>query len=82
VDVCASCGRTGVKLKQVTRRFGSDASLLVIEGILMWTCPYCAQSYFSARTMREIERIKTRRATLANVKPVAAAVAAFVGDVA
>jgi hypothetical protein len=38
---------------------------MVIENIPMWSCPHCGQSYFSAQTMHEIERIKTLRKSIA-----------------
>jgi YgiT-type zinc finger domain-containing protein len=55
-DVCASCERKGIELRHVTRSFGRGAKLLVIENIPMWSCRHCGQSYFTARTMHEIER--------------------------
>ena len=54
----AHCGATGPQLEYVTRSFGKGAALLVIEGIPMWSCARCGESYFTARTMHEIERIK------------------------
>jgi YgiT-type zinc finger domain-containing protein len=64
--------------REVTRCFGRGRSLLVIEGIPMWSCPHCGESYFTARTMHEIERIKALRDCLAVTRPVP--VAAFHGD--
>jgi YgiT-type zinc finger domain-containing protein len=64
-----------VLLKHVTRSFGKGAALLVIEAIPMWSCPSCGQSYFSAQTMHEIERIKTLRKAVAVKRPIP--VAAF-----
>jgi YgiT-type zinc finger domain-containing protein len=54
-----------VQLKRVTRSFGKGAALLVIEAIPMWSCPSCGESYFSAQTMHEIERIKALRKSVA-----------------
>jgi YgiT-type zinc finger domain-containing protein len=48
----------------VTRSFGKGANLLVIEGVPMWSCPSCGESYFTASTMHEIERIKALRNAL------------------
>ena len=62
-------------LKQVTRSFGKGAALLVIEAIPMWSCPSCGESYFTAQTMHEIERIKALRKSVAVSRPVP--VAAF-----
>ena len=41
------------------------AALLVIEGIPMWSCSRCGESYFTAQTMHEIERIKALRKSVA-----------------
>ncbi|MEI6302728.1 MAG: type II toxin-antitoxin system MqsA family antitoxin [Betaproteobacteria bacterium] len=71
--VCASCAKTGVEPRKVTRSFGHGASLLVIEGIPMWSCPHCGESYFSAQTMHEIERIKALRKSVAADRAVAVA---------
>ena len=62
---CASCGSADVRLKHVTRSFGKDDALLIIEAIPRWSCRSCGESYFSAPTMREVERIKTLRASIA-----------------
>ena len=62
---CASCGRPGVQLRRVTRSFGSGKLLLVIESIPMWSCPHCGESYFTAQTLHEVERIKALRKSVA-----------------
>jgi YgiT-type zinc finger domain-containing protein len=71
--MCDSCGKAGVATKFVTRSFGSGADLLVIEHIPMMSCPHCGTSYFTAKTMHEIERIKTLRKSIAVEKAVAVA---------
>jgi YgiT-type zinc finger domain-containing protein len=67
--VCANCGGEGLQCREVTRYFGRGRSLLVIEGIPMLSCPHCGESYFTAQTMHEIERIKALRGSLAVTKP-------------
>jgi YgiT-type zinc finger domain-containing protein len=62
---CAACGRRGVQQREVTRSYGRGTSLLVIEGIPLWSCPNCGESYFTAQTLHEIERIKTLRKAVA-----------------
>jgi YgiT-type zinc finger domain-containing protein len=52
-------------MKHVTRSFGKASSLLVIEGIPMWFCPNCGESYFSAQTLHELDRIKALRKSVA-----------------
>ena len=78
--LCASCGRAGLRVHEVTRSFGSGAALLVIEGIPVYSCPHCGESYFTAHALREIERIKSMRKSLAAKRPVA--VVAFQAHVA
>jgi YgiT-type zinc finger domain-containing protein len=53
-----------VRERLVTRSFGTGAGLLVIERIPMWSCPNCGESYFSAKTLHEVERIKALRKSL------------------
>jgi YgiT-type zinc finger domain-containing protein len=69
------CGSDRVQLKSVTRSYGKGKELLVIESIPMWSCPTCGESYFTAQTMHEVERIKALRKSLAKSRPVP--VAAF-----
>ena len=64
-----------MQLKYVTRSFGKGVGLLVIEHIPMWSCQACGESYFTAQTMPELERIKTLRKSVA--KPRSVAVASF-----
>jgi len=72
---CAHCGSAKVHVKQVTRSFGQGAGLLVVEKIPLWSCTNCGESYFTAQTMHEVERIKALRKSLSVKKSVA--VAAF-----
>ena len=76
--MCDNCGAADVTLRLVTRSFGAGSTLLVIENIPMAVCARCGVSYFSARTMHEIERIKRLRASLAEGREVP--VATFVSE--
>jgi YgiT-type zinc finger domain-containing protein len=60
-------------VKHVTRSFGKGASLLVIENVPLTVCPHCGESYVTAETLHEIERIKLHRASLAPARSVAVA---------
>jgi YgiT-type zinc finger domain-containing protein len=62
---CASRGNSGVQLRAVTRSFGVGKALLVVEGIPIWSCPHRGESYFTAQTMHEVERIKALRKSVA-----------------
>ena len=72
---CTHCGGDKVQLEYVTRSFGKGANLLVIESIPMWSCPSCGESYFTAQTMHERDRIKALRKSVA--KPRSVPVASF-----
>ena len=72
--LCASCGQPGVRLRKVTRSFGRGPSLLMIEDIPLWTCPHCGESYFTAQTLHEIERIKALRKSDAVDRPIPVAI--------
>ena len=72
--VCDICGQKGAQVHHVTRSYGKGSRLLVIEEIPVVVCPHCGESYMTAATLHEIEKIKRRRATLASKKPVAVAV--------
>ena len=59
--ICDICGKPGVKVKLVSRSYGRGANLLVIENVPVVSCPHCGESYLTAETLHEIERIKLQR---------------------
>ncbi len=63
--ICDSCGENGVRIRKVAEAFGKGKNLFVIENIPRMTCPHCGESYFSAETLHEIERIKLHLKSLA-----------------
>jgi YgiT-type zinc finger domain-containing protein len=71
--LCDICGREGVQVRRVTRSYGKGKHLLVIENIPIVSCPHCGESYMTAETMHEIERIKLHRRSFATERPVAVA---------
>jgi YgiT-type zinc finger domain-containing protein len=71
---CVHCSNGNAQLKHVTRSYGKGKDLLVIENIPMWSCPSCGESYFTAQTMHEIERIKALRTAVAKARSVPVAV--------
>jgi YgiT-type zinc finger domain-containing protein len=73
--VCDICGESGAHVRRVSRSYGQGASLLVIENVPIISCPHCGESYLTAETLHEIERIKLHRNSWAQERPVA--VAAF-----
>ena len=67
---CDLCGAGGAHLRYVTRSFGRGDRLVVIENIPYVVCPRCGERYFTAATMREIERLKQLKADRVRRKPV------------
>lgn len=64
------CGLEGVQVRHVTRSFGKGNRLLVVEDIPYLVCPRCGERYFTAATLREVERIKVKRSALVRRKPI------------
>jgi YgiT-type zinc finger domain-containing protein len=63
--VCDICGKEGAHIHRVTETCGRGKDLLVIEKIPLVSCPHCGESYFTAETLHEIERIRLHRKSLA-----------------
>ena len=73
--ICDICGQEGARVRHVTRSYGRGESLLIIENVPVVSCPHCGESYLTAETLHEIERIKLHRQSSATERPVP--VAAF-----
>ena len=61
---CDCCGKPGVMEKHITRSFGKGDRVVVIDGIPLCVCPHCGESYFTASTLQEVERLRMHRAGL------------------
>ena len=59
--ICDICGKNGARIRKITRSYGKGENLLVIENIPVVSCPNCGESYLTADTLHEIERIKLHR---------------------
>jgi YgiT-type zinc finger domain-containing protein len=73
--ICDLCGQSGAQVRRVARSYGKGATLFVIENVPLVSCPHCGESYLTAETLHEIERIKVHRRALAEERCIA--VAAF-----
>jgi len=60
-------------MRHISRSYGQGADLLVIENIPLVSCPSCGESYLTAETLHEIERIKLHRKNIAMQKSVSVA---------
>lgn len=56
--ICDICGKKGARVRRVTRSYGSGRSVFLIEGIPAISCPNCGESYLTAETLHEIERVR------------------------
>lgn len=69
--VCDICGKSGTRIRRVTRSYGKGENLLVIENVPVVVCPNCGESYLTADTLHEIERLKLHGKKLAHQRRVA-----------
>ena len=68
--ICDVCGKKGARVRRVTRSYAKGRAEFLIRGIPVVSCPHCRESYLTAETLREIERIKLHRHQLAVERPV------------
>ena len=71
--ICDICGKEGARIRRVSRSYGKGENLLVIEHVPVVSCPHCGESYLTADTLHELERIKRDRQSYAVERPVAVA---------
>ena len=71
--VCDICGKAGARIRHVSRSYGKGKDLLVIENVPVISCPHSGESYLTAETLHELERIKVHRKGFAVERPVAVA---------
>lgn len=56
--ICDVCNKKGARIRRVTRSVGRGRSSFLIEGVPVVSCPSCGESYMTAETLKEIERIR------------------------
>ena len=67
---CDLCGREGVRRRRVTRTYGRGRGELLVRNVPVIACPSCGETYMTADTLHEIERLKLHRHSLAETRPV------------
>lgn len=67
---CELCGTQAAAIKKATKSFGRSDNLVVIEDIPIVHCSSCHESYLTADTAREIDRIRKNRRSLGKAKRV------------
>lgn len=70
---CEICGEQEARIRYVSRSYGKGKDLLVVENVPIISCPKCGESYLTAQTLHEIDRIRRERENLAVERPVAVA---------
>ena len=61
---CDFCGQEGARLRRITRSYGRGAGQFLVRNIPVISCPHCSETYFTAATLHELERIKTHHRSL------------------
>ncbi len=70
---CDVCGKRNARVRRVSQSYGKGDNLLVIENVPVVSCPHCGETYLTAETLHEIERIKLHRQSFASKRRVAVA---------
>ncbi len=68
--ICDICGQDGIKIRHITKSYGKRTNLLLIENVPVVSCPHCGESYLTAATLYEIERIKLHRKNFAEERSI------------
>ncbi len=71
--ICDNFGKEGVRTRHTARSYGKGKNLLIIESVAVISCTHYGESYITADTLHEIERIKLHRSNFAVERPVAIA---------
>ena len=71
--ICDICNKERARIRHVTRSYGNGQDLLVIENVPVISCQHGGESYLTAETLHELERIKLHRQNYAVKRPVSVA---------
>jgi YgiT-type zinc finger domain-containing protein len=65
---CDVCGQDGANIKHVSRSYGKGEEMVVIDHVPVVVCPDCGESYMTADTMHELQRLKLHRRSVKAVR--------------
>ena len=68
--ICDLCGKEGARVRRLARTYGKGKDLFLIENVPVVSCPNCGESYLTATTSHELERLKLHRKSLAEERAV------------
>ncbi|MBK7709397.1 MAG: type II toxin-antitoxin system MqsA family antitoxin [Acidobacteria bacterium] len=71
---CGICGAADARVNKTTKSFGRGDDLLVIEDVPVVSCRSCGETYLTAETIHELERIKRDRLRFSTERPVRVAI--------
>lgn len=66
---CDICGKKGARVRRVTRSYGRGKGAFLVQGVPIVSCPHCGESYLTAATLQNLERIKRDHGQLAVKRP-------------
>ena len=64
IMTCEVCGQEGARAKRISRAYGKGEDMVVIDNVPIVVCPSCGESYMTAETMHEVERIKLHKRSM------------------
>lgn len=67
---CDVCGSDRARIRRVVETIGKGPDLLIVEDVPLVVCAQCGESYFTADTLHELERIRLHRTSFASERPV------------
>lgn len=71
--ICDVCAKKAARFRRVTRAYGEGKTEFLTRGVAIVSCRHCGESYLTAETLCELERIKLHRRQLGVKQPVAVA---------
>jgi YgiT-type zinc finger domain-containing protein len=71
--LCDFCGKKGARVRRATRSYGRGNGEYLIRNIPTISCTHCGETYLTAQTLRELERIKTHHRGLTVKRRIAVA---------
>ena len=67
--ICDNCEKENARIRKTSRAYGKGKDLIVIEDVPVVSCSNCGESYLTAETLHELERLKLHRKNFVVKKP-------------
>ncbi|MBI2882848.1 MAG: type II toxin-antitoxin system MqsA family antitoxin [Candidatus Methylomirabilis oxyfera] len=74
---CDICGKNSAKVRRLTQTVGRGSSSFLVRNVPVVSCLSCGESYLTAETLKELERMRLHWRELTKQEKVL--VATFVG---